>query len=133
MGVCADMRDFDYRLDANGDPLIEDCLQKGFWEYMGTKQGIDGYSAVYTNKYNLNEKYVAFWDFVANHLASNPYVVGFDPLNEPYTANSIKDPTLNIPGVMDRKHLAPTFAKVHDTWQKYDTDSIMWFESAGDI
>ena len=133
MDICHDMADFGYRTDENGDPLIEDCLNMGFWMYMGTKQGLDGYSAVYTNKYNLTDKYVAYWDFVAARLASNPYIVGFDPLNEPYAANNIRDPTLNIPGVMDRKHLTPTFAKVFNTWQKHDPASIMWFESAGDI
>jgi len=76
---------------------------------------------------------VAYWDFVASRLASNPYIVGFDPLNEPYAANNIRDPTLDIPGVMDRKHLTPTFSKVFKTWQKHDPSSIMWFESAGDI
>lgn len=37
LGVCADMRDFGYQQDENGDYLISDCLKRGFWEYYSTK------------------------------------------------------------------------------------------------
>ena len=122
------MNDYGYRVDENGDYLIEDCLKEMFATYYNTKQGATGFGALFTNKMNMNDKFVAYWDATSARFAGNPYVVGFDPLNEPYAANPIKDPTLNIPGVMDKKHLAPTYAKVFDKYIHNDDRAVMWFE-----
>jgi len=75
---------------------------------------------------------VAYWDATSARFASNPYVVGYDPLNEPFPANKVKDPTLRIPGVMDRKHLQPTYAKIFDKYIKNDPLTSMWFEPVTD-
>ena len=61
-------------------------------------------------------------------FAGNPYVLGYDPLNEPFPANNVRDPTLHIPGVMDRKHLAPTYSKIFDKYMANDQLIQMWFE-----
>lgn len=128
MGVCADMRDFGYQVDENGDYLLADCETRGFGDYYYTKQGVSQFGALFTNEYGLNDKLIAFWDKVASRFESNPYVVGFDPLNEPYPANNVRDLTLNIPGVMDRKHLDPTYAAIYDKWTSHDPNAKMWFE-----
>lgn len=49
----------------------------------------------------MQDKFVNFWDHVSMRLAKNPYVVGYDPLNEPFPANPAHDPMLFIPGKMD--------------------------------
>jgi len=36
-GFCADINDLNYRVDENGDPLIEDCLKEMFANYYNTK------------------------------------------------------------------------------------------------
>ena len=114
IGQCNDMNDFGWRVDDNGDFLIEDCLQVMFANYYNTKQGVTGFGALFSNAYNMNDKFVSFWNKSTHRFAGNPYVVGYDPLNEPFPANKVKDPTLRIPGVMDRKHLQPTYAKIHE-------------------
>jgi len=43
---------------------------------------------------SLKQKFVAFWVNVAKRFASNSFVVGFDPLNEPFPSNIYKDPAL---------------------------------------
>lgn len=128
VGTCSDMNDLGYRVDDNGDYLIEDCLKSMFANYYNTKQSVTGFGALFTNQQNMNDKFVAYWDVTSARLAKNPYVVGFDPLNEPYPANNVKDPTLLIPGVMDRKHLAPTYARVFEKYIGNDEDAVMWFE-----
>jgi|Transcript_30199 hypothetical protein len=80
----------------------------------------------------MNDKFVAYWDATSARFAKNPYVVGYDPLNEPFPANNIRDPTLRIPGVMDRKHLAPTYAKIFDKYVGNDEKALMWFEPVTD-
>jgi len=128
VGTCSDMNDLNYRTDENGDYVIEDCLKEMFANYYNTKQSVTGFGALFNNVKNLNDKFVAYWDATSARFAKNPYVVGYDPLNEPYPANNIRDPTLLIPGVMDRKHLAPTYAKVFDKYVANDDRAMMWFE-----
>ena len=65
-----------------------------FANYYNTKQSAAGFGALFTNQYNMNDKFVAFWDASTARFAGNPYVVGYDPLNEPYNGNNVKDPTL---------------------------------------
>jgi len=112
IGACSDMNDLGYRVDENDDYLIEDCLKLMFANYYNTKQSVTGFGALFNNVQNMNDKFVSFWDQTSARFAKNPYVVGFDPLNEPFPANNVKDPTLQIPGVMDRKHLQPTYARI---------------------
>jgi endoglycosylceramidase len=62
-------------------------------------------------------------------LAKNPYVVGFDPLNEPFAANPLREPKLIIPGVQDKRELAPMYERVYnEAYHPADSESIMWFE-----
>ena len=49
------------------------------------------------------------------------YVVGYDPLNEPWPGNPIKDISLLKPGHMDKKYLAPMYANIFDKYQTHDT------------
>lgn len=93
-GFCSDMNDLDYRVDENGDYLIEDCLKSMFANYYNTKQSVAGFGALFTNKQNMNDKFTAYWDATSARFAGNPYVVGYDPLNEPFPANNVRDPTL---------------------------------------
>lgn len=132
IGKCNDMNDLNYRVDENGDYLIEDCLKEMFANYYNTKQNVAGFGALFSNEDNMNDKFVAYWDATSARFAKNPYVIGYDPLNEPSPGNNVKDPTLRIPGVMDRKHLAPTYAKIFDKYIKNDDKAMMWFEPVTD-
>lgn len=48
--MCADMNDLNYRRDENNDYLIEDCLNEMFANYYNTKQSVNGFGALFTNK-----------------------------------------------------------------------------------
>mmetsp|Transcript_4594 Transcript_4594/g.6068 ORF Transcript_4594/g.6068 Transcript_4594/m.6068 type:complete len:229 (+) Transcript_4594:185-871(+) len=128
MGWCRNMNDLGYRVDENGDFLMQDCVKEVFLSYYNTKQSVTGFGALFNNFQNMEDKFVAYWDAVSARFAKNPFVVGYDPLNEPFPANNVRDPTLHIPGVMDRKHLAPTYAKILQKYLANDEDSLMWFE-----
>ena len=49
IGQCNDMNDLGYRVDENGDFLIEDCLKEMFANYYNTKQGVQGFGALFNN------------------------------------------------------------------------------------
>jgi hypothetical protein len=49
---------------------------------------------------------MGYWDKVAATFSNNPYVVGYDPINEPFPSNPYKDPSLVYqPGKFDREDL----------------------------
>lgn len=55
-------------------------------------------------------------------------MIGFDPLNEPYPGNVVKNPDLLLPGMFDYKRLEPMYARVFERYYANDPDSIMFFE-----
>lgn len=59
---------------------------------------MNAFSALYNNKNGLRDKFINYWDVNSAKFANNPFVVGFDPLNEPFPGNYVKEPKLLIPG-----------------------------------
>lgn len=66
---------------------------------------MNAFDALYTNKDGLRDKFVSFWNAISARFSDNPYVVGFDPLNEPAIGNYMKNPFLLLPGHMDQNEL----------------------------
>ena len=130
MKVCRDMESYGYEKDENGDYIITDCQKNFFADYYTSTQSMYLFDALYNNYEGLQDKFVAFWDASSARLTHNPYVVGFDPLNEPYVGNWIKWPTLLQPGNFDRTRLAPMYSRVFEKYNKNDDQSLMWFEPA---
>ena len=127
LGVCTDITSFGFELDANEDPLITDCQSRVFYTYYLTKQSMAAFDALFNNKKGLQDKFVSYWDHVSRRFANNAYVVGYDPLNEPWTAFA-RDPKLLYPGHMDKQYLAPMYTKIYEKYQSHDTNQQMWFE-----
>lgn len=73
-----------------------------------------------------------YWGKMIDVFGSNPYVMGYDPINEPSPAwTSIKDmvDTL-LPGHFDKNNLAPLYTRINEKIQKKNKDGLMWFEPA---
>lgn len=125
-GVCTDIESFGFRKDENDDPLIEDCQSRDFYTYYMTKQSFAAFGAFFTNKNGMQDKFVDYWAHVAQRFTTNPYVIGYDPLNEPFPANPAKDPMLLTPGHMDKTYLAPLYENLFTEYSKHQKS--MWFE-----
>lgn len=69
---------------------------------------------------------------MAKYLKGNQFIVGFDPLNEPWPAWQSLVEAINtlIPGHFDVDKLAPMYARIFTEVQKIDPNWIMWFEPA---
>jgi len=93
-GPCRSIDSYNYTLDKNGWPLISECNKVAFWKYYTTVESMAIFDAIYTNKHGLTDAFVGFWDRVAQKLANNKYVMGFDPLNEPFAADIEANPDL---------------------------------------
>lgn len=131
-GLCKSIKnDYGFRFDANGDPLIEDCQKNNFAMYYPSAESTSAFEKLYFNVNGLQDKFVAYWAKVSSYFANNQYVVGYDPLNEPYPSNILKDPSLVLePGKFDRTLLQPMYKRVFDSYQQSDKSKIMWFEPA---
>jgi endoglycosylceramidase len=92
---------------------------------------MQAFEALWTNRDGLTDKFVDYWDHTSAAFANNKYVVGYDPLNEPFPGNvagGLKGAKLLLPGHADEQHLAPVYARLYDVYQKNDPGSVMWFE-----
>lgn len=99
-----------------------------FAVYYTSPQAMTAFTALYKNTNGLQDKFVDYWDITSATLTKNPYVVGFDPLNEPYPGNFIRSPHLLWPGKADSSLLAPMYTRIFEKYMQNDQESIMWFE-----
>ena len=60
---------------------------------------------------------MAYWDVVASHFSRNPYVIGYDPINEPFVSNYFTHPGMVIiPGKFDAEKLQPLHKRAFDVY-----------------
>jgi len=102
LGICKSITEYNFTLDADGNPLIEECQKHNFAGYYPSPEAADIFGRLYNNTYGLQDRFINYWKKVAQRFASNPYVIGYDPLNEPYPSNVYEDPSLiYVPGKFD--------------------------------
>lgn len=94
IGQCQSIDDYGWRHDADGNPLIEDCQKVMFANYYSTPEAIDLFNRLYDNIDGMQDKFIAYWDVVSKKFAGNKYVIGYDPLNEPFPASLFYDPSI---------------------------------------
>lgn len=98
-GECKSMYDFGFRRDENNLPLLEDCVKLGtFQKYFITPETEETWADFWANELGAQDHLAEHWSRVAAKFASNPYVLGYDLLNEPWAGNFFKNPSLLLPG-----------------------------------
>jgi hypothetical protein len=64
---------------------------------------VSAFNNLYQNVNGLRDKFYAYWDVVSSTLSANEYVIGYDPINEPYPSDYFTNPALALmPGKFDR-------------------------------
>jgi endoglycosylceramidase len=90
------------------------------------------FERLYSNETGgLQDKFVAFWKAVATRFANNTYVLGFDPINEPFPSNMYMDPSIVYePGRFDRYTLQPMYKRIFQEAyvEAGDMSKAMYFE-----
>ena len=109
-GICKSLPEYKWRNDTDGNPKIEDCQKQFFFQYYFSPESQTLFRALYDNDLNLQDKFLAYWDVTSKRLSKNPYVVGYDPINEPMVSWT-KEPTLLWPGAFTNKQLEPLYEK----------------------
>jgi hypothetical protein len=59
------MKDFGFKTDKDGLPLIEECNKNSFVRYFQTPEFVSAFDNLYTNKLAMQDKFVAYWDKVS--------------------------------------------------------------------
>lgn len=129
-GVCKPFKDYHLKNDTNGNPLVTECQKNNFAMYYATPEALTLFNSIYHNELGMQDKFVAYWAFVSKALSSNPYVIGFDPFNEPPPSWRNVEDALNtiLPGHFDREKLAPMYARIHAAYMNASSDNINFFE-----
>jgi endoglycosylceramidase len=130
---CTSMKDYGLRYDSEGNPLIEDCQKKPFADYYFSPESMYLFEKLYSGEVGgLQDKFVQFWVRVAQRFSGNPFIVGFDPLNEPFPSNIYKDASLFYsPGRFDLQVLQPLYGRIFkEAYFPADDTSLMFFEPA---
>jgi endoglycosylceramidase len=65
---------------------------------------------------------------VATRFAENPYVLGYELINEPFLGDIYAQPSLLLPGRTDKEYLAPLYQRLHAAIRTVDNDHIIFFE-----
>ena len=131
LNMCKSIKDYGFRYDQDGNPLIEDCQKNQFVEYYFSPEAMDLFERLYTpGPGGLQEPFIQFWVKVAQRFAGNPFVVGFDPINEPFPSNIYKDAALIYePGLFDQTILQPMYKRIFtEAYLPADPTKIMFFE-----
>jgi hypothetical protein len=121
------MDDYNYQLDEDDVPIQSDCLKKIFPTYYFTADVQSLFRAIYFDYLDMQTKFVDFWGAVVDRLGSNPYVIGIDPLNEPFPVGRNLEDLIDTftPGHADKKILAPMYTKIYERTKEA---GIMSFE-----
>ncbi|TNV80334.1 hypothetical protein FGO68_gene8931 [Halteria grandinella] len=132
--ICKSLEDYNFRKDTDGLPLIEDCQKHMFVQYYLSPESMSLFERLYynTSTQSIQGNFVSFWQVVAERFASNPYVVGYDPLNEPFPSNMYTHPELvGVPGLFDREALQPLYSRVfNEAYLPAGGQKAMFFEPA---
>lgn len=128
LGVCRTMKSFKLEYDQEGMPTIESCLENMFSDYYTTAEAASAFANLYNNVNGLRYRFLDYWDIVTNTFKDNPYVLGYDPINEPLIANFWKDLTLLLPGKFDREVLQGLYQDFNSVVRRNTKDQIIFFE-----
>ena len=131
VGACRSMDFYEHRKDENGLPLLEDCRKNFFAEYSMTREAISLYRALYFNELGMRDKFIDYWFVVAERFHDNEYVIGFDPINEPFPGWDGPVSflmSLLIGGTFDNNLLAPLYADIYSKMLESHVELPMFFE-----
>ena len=101
--------------------------------------------SLYDNEQQIQDQFAQFWATVAYHFSSNPYVLGYELLNEPWAGDIYRHPDQLEPreqtwrervrydfpqpaDISDPKNLMPMYKKLHSAIREHDDKHIILYE-----
>ena len=93
----------------NIDPAVVAAFQN-FWRYSAYK--------------DLQDHYILCWKKVAERFKNNPYVIGYDLMNEPYGGDIVT----TISGQFEKTYLTDFYKRLIPGIRSVDNDNYLFFE-----
>lgn len=94
----------------NIDPQVVNCWIN-FWSY--------------TQHKDLQDHYILTWQKIAERFKSNPYVIGYDLMNEPWGGDIIK---VFLTGEFEREQLTAFYSRLIPALRNTDQNKYIFFE-----
>lgn len=70
-----------------------------------------------------------YWTVVAGTFKDQPGVLGYELMNEPWPGDVFSNPLLFLPGIADKRNLAPFYEKLQGAVRSVDRERILFFET----
>jgi endoglycosylceramidase len=103
-----------YEVDENEYPSRQDCDSIPWPKYHFSYAISSAVGNLYDNHNGLRDKFVNFWGHVSQRFSNNPYIFGYELLNEPWCGNIYENPLLLLEGYADREKLQPMYDQIND-------------------
>lgn len=135
-GICKSIKDFPISYDKDGYPIPSTCQKTDFGEYYTSPEVVTLFTRLYTNwqhpkmKTGMIDQFAKHWNLVAKKFVDNPYVVGYDLLNEPMIGGLYDDLAASISGENDKHMLMPMYQKLSKAIREVDNNKIIMFEGS---
>lgn len=117
-----------YPQDAQGNPELESCLSKPFFDYYLTGEVSSAFQCLYDNQRTQWSALGDVWRMIASSFKDHDNVLGYEIINEPWFGDVINRPELLEPGRTEKTYLQPMYALVHGAIRSVDDAKIIFFE-----
>lgn len=123
------------KLGDDGFPTRQECNElfsnnsfyKDWAAALGSMAAQTAYESLYVDVDGLTESWAAFWAKVASTVKGLSNVLGFELINEPFSGNAIKNPSLMVPGNADKLRLQGAYDRVASHIRKVNKDALIFF------
>jgi len=116
--------------ETTGYPEISSCEESAFFQYYFTDAVSYGFQTLYDNTNHVQDQFVSYWQQVALAFRNNPYVLGYELINEPWAGDYLSRPELLLPKHADQQNLFPMYQNLNHAIREIDNEHIIFFESA---
>jgi endoglycosylceramidase len=126
--VKSDDYEFPYPTDSDGNPTIDACLSKKFFNYYFSDQVGKTFQCLYKNVDDNWNHFGSYWELVAKRFSHFNNVIGYEIINEPWAGDVISNPELLLPHVAEKHSLQPMYEYIHSRIRAVDDEKIIMYE-----
>ena len=117
-------------------PLKGNCSSRGWMINSLTEAAAQAYGDLYDNvgrnsktgESGMLDDLVAFWAKSADFWKTEPGIIGYELINEPFAGDFYKDPTILLPGNAGSKNLARMYDTISAAVRPRDPRHIVFYE-----
>jgi endoglycosylceramidase len=116
-----------WAIQANGHPVNSDNASGVNWQlkyYDPAVIAAEQNFWQYTRYKELQDHYILSWQKVAERFKNNPYVIGYDLMNEPNSGNPVEDAL----GIFEKKLLKDFYNRLIPALRSIDNEKYLIFE-----